>query len=73
MCEESFHRLMILVLKAVISVTSRRWKSARVGPCFFRPFGAGQPWRVRVTHGLRRGLYSFAAPRLGRRTREPNP
>jgi len=32
---------------------------------FFRPFGAGE--LLASTHGLRRGLHSFAAPRLEQR------
>jgi hypothetical protein len=32
---------------------------------FFRPFGAGQ--FADLTHGLRRGLHSCAAPQLSRR------
>lgn len=31
---------------------------------FLRPFGAGSKFDV-CTHGLRRGLYCFAASRLG--------
>ena len=31
--------------------------------CFYRPFGAGRP--LHATHGLRRGLHSSAASRLG--------
>ena len=36
----------------------------RYGLCFFRPFGAGS-LLSRATHGLRRGLHSCAASRLG--------